>query len=298
MTLDMLPLHDKIVLITGATSGLGAAAARELARRGAAIIIVGRDQRKCRETVRTIRRSTGNHAVDYLCGDLSIQHDVRAIAKAFADRFDRLDVLINNAGGYFKKREVTSDGLEMNFALNHLAYFLLTNLFLDRLRASPAGRIVVVASQAHEGGTIVFDDLQREQRYERLEAYAQSKLANILFANELARRLQGTHITVNSLTPGSVATRIGSNNGRLRVLLRNLVYRARGHMLTPEQGARTIIYLAASPEVEGVTGCYFRDEHAIAPSNAALDPVLASELWKVSEQLTSRGGLTDTSEDH
>lgn len=281
-------MHDKIVLITGATSGIGAAAARELARRGATTIIVGRAERKCREIVRTITHSTGNNAVEYLCGDLAVQQDVRALAKEFSRRFDRLDVLINNAGGYFKKREVTPDGLEMHFALNHLAYFLLTNLLLNRLRASPSGRIVVVASHAHQGRTIAFDDLQCEHRYEGYEAYAQSKLANILFANELARRLQGTHITVNSLTPGDVATGLGSNNGPFRALVRNAVCRATRRMVGPEWGSRTIIYLAASPEVEGVTGRYFREEHAIPPSDAALDTLLAGKLWKVSEQLTSR----------
>ncbi len=281
-------MYGKVVLITGATSGVGAVAARELAQRGATTIIVGRDQRKCKETVRMISRSTGNNAVEYLCADLSVQHNVRIIAQEFTRRFDRLDVLINNAGGYFKKREVTPDGLEMHFALNHLAYFLLTNLLLDRFRVSPSGRIVVVASHAHQSGTIPFDDLQHEQHYVGYAAYAQSKLANILFANELARRLQGTHITVNSLTPGEVATGLGSNNGRVRALLRNFLCRAARRMVTPERGARTIIYLAASPEVDGVTGCYFRDEHAIPPSDAALDPVLAGKLWKVSEELTSR----------
>jgi NAD(P)-dependent dehydrogenase (short-subunit alcohol dehydrogenase family) len=286
MTASLSPMHGKILLITGGTSGIGLAAAEELARLGATTIIVGRTTRRCAATVRRLKRRTGNTAVHSLVADLSSQQQIRDISAQFANRFDHLDVLINNAGAYFMDRQITTDGLEMTFAVNHLAYFLLTNLLLDKLKASQSARIVVVSSHAHESGRLNFDDLQRTHHYERLEAYAQSKLANVLFAYELARRLKGTPLTVNALNPGSVATRLGSNNSWLRAKVRNLVRRATGTMRSPEQGARTLVYLAASPEVEGMTGCYFKDEKAIRSSDLSYDLQSAQRLWEASENLT------------
>jgi len=183
-----LPLAGKICLVTGATSGIGAVTARELAARGATSVLVGRDGARCSRQAESIRRHTGSR-VEFLIGDLSSQAQVRRVAQEFRSRFTRLDVLVNNAGAYFMRREISADGLEMTFALNHLAFFLLTSLLLDRLLASPSARVVNVSSNAHEQGTLDFLNLQGERHYDRLEAYSRSKLANVLFTYELARRL-------------------------------------------------------------------------------------------------------------
>lgn len=214
-------LNGKICLITGATSGIGAATARELARCGGTVVVAGRDPVRCDRQVRHIKRKTANPKVEALVADLSSRAEVRRLASEFSDCHSRLDVLVNNAGAYFMKRQLSADGLEMTFALNHLGSFLLTNLLLEPLSASPSARVVNVSSNAHMHGKVDFDDLQREQHYERLAAYAQSKLANALFTYELARRLRVSHVTANALDPGCVATNFGRNNGWLRVMLRN-----------------------------------------------------------------------------
>jgi NAD(P)-dependent dehydrogenase (short-subunit alcohol dehydrogenase family) len=286
MASDLTSLHGKTVLITGATSGIGAAAARGIARAGARTVLAGRNQNSCRLAAEAVRRATGNTNVDFLVGDLSSQREIRDLAEEFRGRFGSLDVLVNNAGAIFKRREISVDGLEMTFAVNHLAYFLLTLLLLDLLRTSPAGRIIVVSSHAHEGAELDFNDLQSEQKYSRLDAYGRSKLANLLFTYELARRLRGTGVTVNALTPGAVATGLGSNNGWLKAKVRNLVFLAKGSMIMPEMGAKTSVYLAGSPELQGVTGSYFREEKAIPSSPASRDPEAAARLWEMSEQLT------------
>jgi NAD(P)-dependent dehydrogenase (short-subunit alcohol dehydrogenase family) len=218
--------------------------------------------------------------------DLSSQEAIRRLSSNIASQVDVVDVLVNNAGAIYSRREISCDGLEMTFALNHIAYFLLTLLLLPLLRKSPASRIVVVASHAHENARIHFEDLQFEKGYDRLAAYGQSKLANMLFASELARRLTGEQITVNALTPGAVATNLGKNNSRLKVLARNFVNLRMGSMVTPETGAKTVVYLAASPEVEGITGGYFRDEKPASVSAGAKDTDAARRLWEVSEMLT------------
>ncbi len=286
MASDLTFLQGKTVLITGATSGIGAAAARGIARTGARTVLAGRNRNSCRLAAEAVRRATGNTNVDFLVGDLSSQREIRDLAEEFRGRFGSLDVLVNNAGAIFKRREISVDGLEMTFAVNHLAYFLLTLILLDLIRTSPAGRIIVVSSHAHEGAELDFNDLQSEQKYSRLDAYGRSKLANLLFTYELARRLRGTGVTVNALTPGAVATGLGSNNGWLKAKVRNLVFLAKGSMITPEMGAKTIVYLAGSPEVQGVTGRYFREEKATPSSPASRDPDAAARLWEMSEQLT------------
>jgi NAD(P)-dependent dehydrogenase (short-subunit alcohol dehydrogenase family) len=233
--------------------------------------------------VRRIRRASPGARVEPLVADLSSQEQVRRLARELRARCPRLDVLVNNAGAIFARRTLSADGLEMTFALNHLGPFLLTNLLLDRLEASPAARVVNVSSSAHQRGVMRFDDLQGERRYDRLEAYAQSKLANLLFTYELARRLRGTRVTANALHPGVVATRLGSNDGWLRARARNLLKRG---MLTPEQGAETSVYLASSAEVEGVSGRYFCRCREIPSSDASRDEASAALLWRVSEELT------------
>jgi NAD(P)-dependent dehydrogenase (short-subunit alcohol dehydrogenase family) len=272
-----------LCMVTGATSGIGAVTARELARLGGAVVIVGRSPARCAREVARIRRAAPGASVEALVADLSSQADVRRLAAAFAERHGRLDVLVHNAGARFMRRELSTDGIERTFALNHLAPFLLTVLLRKALEASGAGRVVTVSSDAHRGRSLDFDDLQGAARYERVEAYARSKLANLLFTYELARRLAGRGVTANALHPGTVATNLGAEAGWLRAKVRNLVKRS---LLTPEEGARTSVYLASSPEVEGVTGRYFEDCHETRSSDESYDAAAAARLWRVSEELT------------
>ena len=277
-------LDGKVCMVTGATSGIGKVTARELVRLGGHVVMIGRDAGKCKREVKSIKREINNARLEFMLADLSSQAQVRQLAEDFIGRYSRLDVLVNNVGAYFGKRELTADGIEMTFALNHLNVFLLTNLLLEQLKRSSSARVVNVSSSAHEQGRINFEDLQAERRYHRLEAYAQSKLANLLFTYELARRLTGTNVTVNALHPGSVATNLGSNSNWLRTKLRNLLKR---EMHSPEDGARTSVYLASSPEVEGISGRYFFQCKEIRSSEISYDEESASRLWEVSEALTS-----------
>lgn len=287
MNTDSLP--DKTIVVTGATSGIGRVAAQTLAQRGARVVLVGRSPDKTAATVTAIRQATGNSAVEGLLADLSRQDQVRALAEQVRARCPQIDVLINNAGGVFGTRQETADGLEMTFAVNHLAYFLLTNLLLDNVKAAAAAhgsaRIVNVASGAHQRVPgLDFDDLQSRRHYSAFSVYGASKLANILFTHELARRLAGASVTVNALHPGLVSTGFGGNNRAWYWRLAYAFINRAGR--TPEQGADTIIYLATAPEVAGVTGQYFYERRAIEPSAAARDPEAARRLWAVSEQLT------------
>jgi NAD(P)-dependent dehydrogenase (short-subunit alcohol dehydrogenase family) len=278
----MNDISEKICLVTGGTSGIGAAAAQQLARLGATVIIVGRKAEKCIRQVNKIKWSNPNAKVDFLQADLSSQMQVRQLAKDFAERYSRLDVLINNAGAIFANRMVSVDGLEMTFALNHMGYFFLTHLLLNHLKASISARIVIVSSAAHEQGSIKFEDLQSENSYNGVQAYCQSKLANLLFTYALVRHLKGTRVTANALHPGIVATNYGSNNNWLRTKLRNL---SKQGILSPEEGAKTIVYLAASPDVEGVTGQYFYDCKAVRSSDDSYHKENAEKLWLLSEKL-------------
>jgi NAD(P)-dependent dehydrogenase (short-subunit alcohol dehydrogenase family) len=276
-------MPPKTILITGATSGIGRVAAESLAQQGAQVVLVGRNPAKTEAAVDEIRRATGNVAVDYLLADLSKQTEVRRLAEEFKRRYARLDVLVNNAGGVFRQRTLTADGREMTFALNHLSYFLLTNLLLDTLVASAPARIVNVASRAHMSARgLNFDDLDSARGYFGFSAYARSKLANILFTYELARRLAGTRVTANAMHPGLISTGFGANNGPLWALLYVFI-NALGR--SPAQGADTLIYLAASPAVEGVTGQYFYQRKARRSSAASHDAAAARRLWDVSARL-------------
>lgn len=278
-----MTMGNRICLVTGATSGIGAATALGLAGLGATVVIVGRHAGKCAREVREIRRKTGNAAIGALVADLSSQEDIRRVAREFEERYERLDVLVNNAGGYFRERQVSVDGLEMTFALNHLAYFLLTNLLLDRLRASASPRVISVASEDHRSGRMDFDDLMAEKNYDRRAAYAQSKLANILFTFELARRTKGSALTANALCPGSVRTNLGANNGWLRKRILSALERGR---ISADEGADTPIFLASSPDVEGVSGRYFVRRQECRSSDASCDEQAAGRLWSVSRALT------------
>jgi len=283
------PMQGKICLVTGSTSGIGLVTARELAQRGARVIVVGRSPERCDSAVEYIRQATGNHAVDYIVTDLSSQTQIRQLAETVMAGYPRLDVLVNNAGGLFVKRQVSVDGLEMAFALNHLGYFLLTNLLLDMIKASLPARIVCVSSAAHYGSKIYFNDLQCEKKYGYMRAYGQSKLANILFTFELARRLKDFPVTANALHPGFVKSNFGRNNGGIVGAGAKVVYL---FGISPEKGAQTSIYLATSPEVEGITGKYFTNKKVAKPDPLANDPGTARRLWEVSAELT---GLPITS---
>ena len=282
-------MNGKVCMVSGATSGLGAVTAEALVRQGATVVVVGRSREKCEATVNRLWRGAGNPLVDYLVADLSSQAEIHRLAQQFQRRYQRLDVLINNAGAIFRKRHLSVDGMEMTFALNHLGYFLLTNLLLDTIKASAPARIINVSSCGHElVNGMNFNDLQYQQGYRGFRAYFQSKLANLLFTYELARRLEGTGVTVNALHPGLVATNIGRNNGWIWRFLKPLFDRYyRLKYISADEGARTAIYLATSPDVEGVMGRYFVEEKAVASSEASRDMVAARRLWQISEYLTA-----------
>jgi len=271
-----------ICLITGATSGIGEVTARELARRGMHVVIVGRSAERVAATVARIKQATGVD-VETLIADLSSQAGVRSVAETFLQRYQRLDVLINNAGGFFASRQVSADGIELTWALNHMSYFLLTNLLIDTLRASAPARVINVSSDAHRGGVMRWDDLLFTRGYNGWAAYAQSKLANILFSNELARCLEGTGVTSNALHPGFVATRFAHNNGIIWGGLMALMQRL--FAITPEEGAQTSIYLATAPEVATISGRYFVKSRETSPAPQAQDMAAAARLWEITERM-------------
>jgi retinol dehydrogenase-14 len=278
-------MDHKIVLVTGSTDGIGYQTALELARRHATVVVNGKDEARCQAAVQSIRRLTENESPSYLLADLSSQAQVRAMVEKFLDQHDRLDVLVNNAGISLLRRRLSVDGLEMTFAVNHLAHFLLTNLLLEALKRSPSARVIMVSSGAHYGQHLDFDDLQLAHFYTPIKAYGRSKLANILFAYELARRLEGTHVTSNALTPGMVATEIWRKVNRLLGPLIYTMIKRRAQ--TPAQGAQTSIYLAISHEVEGVSGKYYAYQHPVRSSDASYDLSTARRLWDVSAQLVA-----------
>jgi NAD(P)-dependent dehydrogenase (short-subunit alcohol dehydrogenase family) len=276
-------MTGKTVLITGGTGGIGRAAAIGLASMGARVGITGRDRVRAERAAIGIARGSGNPAVDVFVADMSSQADVRRLANEVLAAYPRLDVLLNNVGGFWAHRHVTADGLEHTFALNHLAPFLLTNLLLERLIASTPARIVTVSSGAQSMGRIDFDDLMGARKYSGQDAYNQSKLANVMFTYELSRRLDGTGVTATVLHPGMTSTAFGSEDmargwGPLIAVLRLF-------MKSPVRGAETPIYLASSPEAEGLTGRFFVNRQARETSKASYDPASTSQLWQVSANL-------------
>jgi NAD(P)-dependent dehydrogenase (short-subunit alcohol dehydrogenase family) len=276
-------LNGKVCLVSGGTAGIGLVTARKLAERGACVTIVGRVAARGHAALAAIRAQSGNDNVHFVQADLSDHSAIRSLAAAFTDRHQRLDVLVNNAGGMFGKRQESAQGCEMTFALNHLSYFLLTLLLLPVLQAAAPARVVVVASEAHRGVTLDFDDLQAKHRYRGWQAYRRSKLANILFTHELARRLDWQQITVNSLHPGFVATDIGIRHGLLPGFLWWLAKRG---AIDVETGALTSVHLAASREVEGMHGRYFIKCGPANASAAAHDRAAALRLWEESARMT------------
>jgi retinol dehydrogenase 14 len=276
-------MRGKACLVTGGSSGIGKATALGLANMGATVIVVGRDRSRGEAAVTEIKQKSNNDAVDLMLADLSSQASIRRLAEDFKDRYQQLHVLINNAGVFTSKHTVTVDGIETTFAVNHLAPFLLTNLLLDVLKASAPARIINITSSGERSGTINFDDLQGEGRYSGFQAYNQSKLAMILFTYELARKLEGTGVTVNCVHPGVVVTNLGrGSSGAFGLLLRLM----RPFFSSPEKGAETPIYLASSPEVEGVSGKYFAKKAEAKSSERSYDTVTARRLWQVSAELT------------
>jgi NAD(P)-dependent dehydrogenase (short-subunit alcohol dehydrogenase family) len=276
-------MTGRTVLVSGGTGGIGRATAAGLAALGARVAITGRDRRRAEEAAADIR-ADGGPEVGVFVADMSSQAEVRRLASEVLDGLPRLDVLVNNVGGFWNSRGVTADGLEHTFALNHLAPFLLTNLLLDRLRQDAPSRVVTVSSGAQALGRIDFADLQGERAYSGQRAYNQSKLANVLFTYELARRLQGSGVTANVLHPGVVRTAFGAEDPG--TIQRLLVPFARPFMKTPEQGAATSIHLASAPDLEHVTGRYFVDSRIKRSSERSYDAAAAARLWDVSCELT------------
>jgi retinol dehydrogenase 14 len=270
-------VNDKVILFTGSTDGIGRQAALELAAQGFTIFVHGRSMPRVKNVAEEIRTATGNRSVEYLVADLSSQRQVRGLAAEISKRCDALHVLINNAGVFMSERQLTEDGLEMTFAVNHLAPFLLTNLLLGLLQKSSPARIITVSSMVHTRGKIDFSDLQSAKKFAGYDAYALSKLANILFTYELAERLQGTGITTNCLHPGVIGTKL------LRA-----AFDMKG--ASPADGAETMIYLASSPDVEQVTGKYYHENRETASAPLTYDGELRKKVWKISEQLT---GMSD-----
>src|SRR5438132_1072876 len=278
-------MRGKVCLLTGATSGIGKATALGLAQMGATVVMVSRDRARGEAAQAEVKTKSGNAAVNLLLADLSAQQSIRQLAENFQQRYTQLHVLINNAGLFVLRRRTTVDGLEMTFAVDYLAPFLLTNLLLDMLKASAPARIVNVSSNSHEAGYIKLDDLQAEHHYRSMRAYPQAKLAVVLFTYELARRLQGTGITANCLHPGFVATNFAQSDGEPAVRL--LVKLIGSFGTSPEKGAKISIYLASSPDVEGVTGTYFVKSMPRRSASISYDESLQRQLWEQSAKLVN-----------
>jgi len=276
-------VRGKVCIITGATSGIGLAAASALAAQGAELVLVGRDRARGEAALKQLRAGAPALRATLHYADLSRLGEVRRLAAELLAAYPRMDVLVNNAGALFPRREVTAEGLERTFALNHMAYFLLTNLLQERLVASAPARIINVASRAHEEAMLDFGDLNLERDYTAWTAYRRSKLANILFTRELARRLQGTGVTANSLHPGFVASRFGDNSDGLYRFGMGIAKRM--FAVRPDAGAETIVYLASATDVAGESGSYFDRSRPVQPSAAAQDDAAARRLWDLSTEI-------------
>jgi len=278
-----MTMIGKVCLVTGGTSGIGQVTARELARLGGTVVITARNEDKRKQAVDKLRDETGSSQIEALVADFASQAQVRSLAEEFKRRHNRLDVLVNNAGAIYMRRSLGEDGIEMTFAVNHLAPFLLTNLLLNLIIESAPARIVNVASNSHEGSRINFDDLEGQKSYSFMNAYGQSKLANILFTYELDRRLAGSDVTVNAVHPGYVGTNMGANNGWL---VRMFLPINRLWALDVDRGAETVVYLASSPDVDGMSGKYYYQKKAVASSPNSHDEHVARQLWELSAEKT------------
>ena len=274
-------MKDKVCVISGGTDGIGKAAAQALALQGARLLVHGRDPDKGARAVAEIKARSRNPNIEFVRADFSSLTDVRRLAATIMQRTPRIDVLINNAGGMFSKRNVSKDGYEMTFAVNHLAPFLLTHLLLETLKGSGGARIVTTASDAHRGAALPLDDLQATGKYSSMRVYGTSKLANILFTRALAKRLEGTSVTATCLHPGFVRTNFVRDAPRWGRAIFALIAR---FARSPEKGAETLVYLAASPQVQGASGGYYFDCRLTPPAPAAQDDEVAERLWQLSEK--------------
>src|SRR6202140_222576 len=286
-------VSGKRILITGATRGIGLAAAQALAQRGALLVIVARDEARGAAAAESIEDESGSK-VDVLHADLTSQASVRALAEEALERYPRIDVLINNAGATFTSRQLTVDGVERTWALNHLAPFLLTPLLLDRLKASAPARIITTSSDAHKGKLIPFDDLNAERSWtgRGFTRYGETKLANIMFTRELARRLEGTGVTAYCFHPGLVATGFNRNNGALMSAAMVIIA---PFSRSPRKAAQTLVWLADSPDVSNQSGGYYEDQALALSSRQAQDPALARRLWEISEEQVGPKTATEAS---
>lgn len=278
----MNQIEGSTCIVTGANAGIGKATAIEMARMGARVVMVCRNRERGRQALVEVCHASGSSAVDLILADLSVRKEVRDLAARIADDYPQVDVLVNNAGLFQRKRSETVDGLETTFAVNHMAYFILTLDLIETLKASAPARIVNVASSAHSGNKMDFDDLQGARKYSGWKAYGRSKLANVLFTYELARRLDGTGVTANVLHPGVVASQFGRKGNGLLSMIWSLGGR---FMKTAEEGARTSVYLASSPDVDGVTGAYFANEKRVRSSRESMNEEAAARLWEESLRL-------------
>ena len=279
-------MRGKTVVITGATSGIGLVAAEELAKKGARLVLVARDRHRGEQVLSKLRDLAPdiNHSVHY--ADLSRLKEMKRVAAEIAAAEPRIDVFINNAGALFNSRQVTEDGLELTFALNHVSYFVMANGLRERLKASAPARLINTASDAHKGNKLDFDDLQSAKGFRGMKVYGRSKLCNILFTRELARRWAGTHVTVNTLHPGFVSTRFGDESGGF---FSYVVRAAKLFAISPEKGAETIVYLASSDAVTRVSGQYFYKCRVATPTKEAQDDAAAQRLWEATAKLSGIG---------
>jgi retinol dehydrogenase 12 len=275
-------MEGRVIVVTGASAGIGAAAAVELARLGAQVVPVGRDAGRLERVARRISSAGNGASIEPQRADFASLDEVRGLARRLLDRHSRIDVLVNNAGALFGRREVSADGHELTFQVNHLAPFLLTNLLLDRLRESSPSRVVTTSSAAHTGGLVDLDDLELERSWSPWRAYASSKLANVLFTRELARRLDGEEVVANCLHPGVIRSRLGRNMGGA---IRGGWAIARLFFRSPKRGAGAIVHLASSSEGQRVSGQYFVGTRPQTVVGQAADDFFAAELWRASEEL-------------
>lgn len=278
-------MQNKLCIVTGANSGIGKATTQELARQGAYIVMICRNEERARQARKEIISETGNPGLEIMLADFAYQYEIREVADRFNRKFDKLDVLINNAGIIPSRRTETIDGIERTFAVNHLGPFLLTNLLMDRLLAAPQGRIINVSSEVHRLGASIFHlaNLQLEEGYSPMKAYGLSKLCNIMFTYELTQRLEDSNVTANALHPGLVGTRLSSEAGWMMKLFYTV---GRPIMKSPSKGAETPVYLATSDEVSAISGKYFKNKKITKPAEIAFDDELTNRLWEISEELT------------
>lgn len=280
-----MDMQNKLCIVTGANSGIGKATALHLAQMGAYVVMICRNEEKAQQAREYIISRTGNTGVEVMLADFAYQYEIREVADQFRNKFDKLDVLVNNAGMIPSRRTETIDGIEKTFAVNHLGPFMLTNLLLDPLLAAPRARVVTVASEVHRLGASIFHmaNLQLEEGFSPMKAYGLSKLCNIMFTYELARRMEDTPLTANALHPGMVSTRLASEASWLMKLFYTI---GKPFMRSADKGAETPIYLATSDEVSEISGRYFRNKKEIKPADIAYDDELTRQLWDISESLT------------